>query len=387
MNNFTFHNPVKILFGKGQIAQIANLVPANSRVLITYGGGTIKNNTVYDQVKNALKNFTTIEFGGIEPNPEYNTLLKAVDLCVSQKINFILAVGGGSVIDGTKFISAAVNFPLADKWQILNGKSTDIVNTIPFGTVLTLPATGSEMNGFSVISRRETNQKEAFSHPDLFPQFALLDPQVTYSLPKRQLCNGIIDPFIHVTEQYLTTNRNTPIQDGYAETILKTLIEVAPKIVSGEKDDVARCNWMWSATNALNGYIGSGVDHDWATHQIGHQLTALYGLDHAQTLAIIAPQVWRYKIKSKREKLLKFAKNVWGIDPSNLDYGDAAEQSIIKTESFFHSLGVKTKLSEYNIFPDMAKLNDHYQENVKNSLGEHKDIHTKDIISIISMAK
>ncbi|HMT03369.1 MAG TPA: iron-containing alcohol dehydrogenase [Burkholderiales bacterium] len=383
MRNFTFENPVKIVFGKNQINSINRFIPKESRLLLVYGKGSIKSNGIYEQVLQALMGYNIFEFAGIEVNPEYATLIKAVELCKKEKIDYILAVGGGSVIDGVKFISAAVNFPMADTWQILKGKQNKISNVIKFGVVLTLPATGSEMNSGSVISRRETGEKLAFGHSLLYPQFAILDPEVTYSLPPRQLANGIVDPFIHVTEQYITTDLNTPIQDGFAETILKTLINLAPKILSGENDYNTRADWMWSATNALNGYIGNGVDHDWATHKIGHELTALYGLDHAQTLAIIAPQMWRYKKNIKKAKLVKFALNVWQISKDN---DDAIEQGIRKTEDFFRSIGIKTKLSEYNIKVNASEVANNLAISQGVPIGEHKDIFVKDIIKIIEMA-
>lgn len=398
MHNFEFQNPVKIVFGKEQIATISQLVNKQSKVLIAYGGGSIKHNGVFTQVKNALQGMKIFEFGGIEANPDFDTLMKAVQLCRTEKIDFILAVGGGSVVDGVKFIAAAVNFKAQDEkvgeWEIFTGGDTRIADAIPFGVVLTLPATGSEMNCGSVISRRATGEKVVFRHPSVYPQFSILDPEVTYSLPVRQLANGIVDPFIHVTEQYLTTDISSAIQDNFAEGILRTLIDVAPVIMSGSKDYNARANWMWACTNALNGFIGLGVDHDWATHQIGHELTAAYGLDHAQTLAVIAPQLWRYKSSVKRSKLLKFARNVWGIKivaGDQISEDSAIATAVNCTEEFFRDeLRVKTRLSEYNIVLDEAGA-----KNIANNvarhqmmpIGERKDINVDDIVRILLMAK
>lgn len=383
MHNFKFYNPVQVVFGAGQIASLSQLVSKTDKILLVYGGGSIKQNGVYDQVVAALNGCKFYEFGGIEANPEYETLLKAVEICKSKQIDFILAVGGGSVVDGTKFISAAVNFPLEDKWQILKGHSAKITDVVPFGVVLTLPATGSEMNSGSVVSRRATGEKLSFGHSNTFPKFSILDPEVTYSLSPRQLANGIVDPFIHVTEQYLTTDINSPLQDGFAEVILRTLISVAPKIISGERNYEARSNWMWSATNALNGYIGIGVDHDWATHMIGHELTAAYGLDHAQTLAIIAPQIWRYKQQSKQAKLIKFARNVWNIQDA--DTSVAIDKAIACTEDFFRSTHIYTKLSDYNIIVDKDLIASNVLSHVGN-IGEAKDIGYADIKQILTMA-
>lgn len=286
MHNFTYYNPVKVLFGKGQIQELSQLIPANTKILLAYGGGSIKTNGVYQQVIDNLKNQQIIEFSGIEANPDYDTLMRAVKICQTEKIEFILAVGGGSIIDGCKFIALAAHYQ-GDPWEILTNPTYQADKAITLGVVQTLPATGSEMNSGAVISRRSIGAKQAFMNPLVFPQFAILDPESTYSLPTRQLQNGIIDPFIHVTEQYLTTDLNSSIQDGFAEAVLKTLIEVGSDIVNGTQDYATRANWMWAATNALNGIIGIGVDHDWATHMIGHELTAAYGLDHGQSLRLL----------------------------------------------------------------------------------------------------
>lgn len=284
MENFSFYNPVKILFGKGQIANIAQEIPANAKILITYGGGSIKSNGVYDQVKTALAGRNFLEFGGIEANPHLETLLKAVELIRSQGIDFLLAVGGGSVLDGTKFIAAAVPFE-GDPWDIL-AKQAPVKAALPIGTVLTLPATGSEMNTNSVVTKWETQEKLFFASPLVFPKFSVLDPETTFSLPPRQIGNGIVDAFTHVMEQYLTYPANAPLQDRWAESILQTLIEEGPKTLANPDDYASRANVVWSATLALNGLIGAGVPQDWTTHMIGHELTALHGL--------ITPKLWRW---------------------------------------------------------------------------------------------
>ena len=384
MHNFTYYNPVKVLFGKGQIQELSQLIPANTKILLAYGGGSIKTNGVYQQVIDNLKNQQIIEFSGIEANPDYDTLMRAVKICQTEKIEFILAVGGGSIIDGCKFIALAAHYQ-GDPWEILTNPTYQADKAITLGVVQTLPATGSEMNSGAVISRRSIGAKQAFMNPLVFPQFAILDPESTYSLPTRQLQNGIIDPFIHVTEQYLTTDLNSSIQDGFAEAVLKTLIEVGIDIVNGTQDYATRANWMWAATNALNGIIGIGVDHDWATHMIGHELTAAYGLDHGQSLAIIAPQLWRQQQQHKAAKLLKFAHNVWGLENSHPDV--AIKQAIIKTEEFFHSLGVKTKFSDYEINVDAEMITTNLFKYSSSNLGEHKNIDAKAVTEILSMAK
>ncbi len=346
MNNFNYYNPVQILFGKGKIAEISKHIPAGLKIMMTYGGGSIKKNGVYDQVMAALKGYTVIEFPGIEPNPHYETLMKAVEIIKREQVDFLLAVGGGSVIDGTKFIVAAACFEGEDKWDIL-AKRAPIGRALPFAAVLTLPATGSEMNSGAVITRAETEEKLDFGSPLVFPKFSVLDPETTYSLPKRQIANGIIDTYVHVMEQYLGYPENAMIQDRFAEGILKTLIELAPKIYQAEVpvyDD--RANFMWAATMGLNGLIACGVREDWATHHIGHELTAFHGLDHAVTLAIVLPGVLNGVKELRKVKLLQYAERVWGIDPQN---SQAGELAIARTEEFFQSLGVKTRLSDYGI--------------------------------------
>lgn len=384
MHNFNYYNPVRVLFGKGQIKELANLIPAKTKVLLAYGGGSIKSNGVYQQVIDSLSEHQVIEFSGIEANPDYDTLMKAVEICRTEKIELILSVGGGSIIDGCKFIALAAHYQ-GDPWEILTKPDYKADKAIALGVVQTLPATGSEMNSGAVISRRAIGAKQAFGNPLVFPQFAILDPETTYTLPTRQLQNGIIDPFIHVTEQYLTTNVNSSIQDGFAEAVLKTLIEVGSEIVNGTQDYDIRANWMWAATNALNGIIGIGVDHDWATHMIGHELTAAYGLDHGQSLAIIAPQLWRHQKEYKTEKLLQFAHNVWGLENNHPDV--AIKQGIIKTEEFFHSLGVKTKFSDYEITVDIQKITDNVFKYNPSNLGENKNIDAKAVAEILAMAE
>ncbi len=384
MHNFTYFNPVTVLFGKGQIANLSSQIAAGQKILLTYGGGSIKANGVYDQVKQALAGYEIIEFGGIEANPEFDTLMNAVAICRNEKIDFILCVGGGSVIDGSKFIALAANYQ-GDPWDILTNHGNVKSQAIPLGTILTLPATGSEMNCGSVISRRSIGAKQAFMNPQVFPQFSILDPETTYTLPTRQLQNGIIDPFIHVTEQYLTSDLNSAIQDGFAEAVLKTLISVGKDIVDGTTNYDIRANWMWAATNALNGIIGIGVDHDWATHMIGHELTAAYGLDHGQTLAIVGPQLWRHQMSNKLAKLAKFAHNVWGLENSNPEV--AAKQAIIKTEEFFHSLGVKTRLSDYGIEADSEKIAENLFKFAANNLGEKQVIDKQAVKEILALAQ
>ncbi|HJE88059.1 iron-containing alcohol dehydrogenase [Rikenella microfusus] len=344
MNNFTFRNPTKLIFGKGTIAQIAAEIPVEAKIMMTYGGGSIRRNGVYDQVKAALKDRTVVEFGGIEPNPQYETLVQAIGLAREQGVDFLLAVGGGSVIDGTKFIATALKYE-GDPWDFMvdPSKATDAV---PLATVLTLPATGSEMNNGAVVSRKEFNEKLAFHNPKGYPLFSVLDPEVCYSLPQRQIVNGIVDSFAHTLEQYLTFDTQSMVMDRWAEGLLLTLVELGPKLVERHNryDEVA--NFMLTATMALNGFIAMGVPQDWATHMIGHELTALHGLDHGVTLAIVYPGMMKVMRREKFDKLVQYAERVWGVTGSP---EQKAEAAIGKTDAFFRSLGVKTRLSEHGI--------------------------------------
>ena len=346
MNNFDFQNPTKIIFGKDEIAKISNEIPEGAKVLMLFGGGSIKKNGIYEQVSNALSNFEVIEFGGIPANPEYEVLLEALDIIKAENITFLLAVGGGSVIDGTKFLAAAANYKGDNPWDILaNNIRTEEGKGMPFGTVLTLPATGSEMNSGAVVSRAETKEKRVLGGPGLFPKFSILDPQVVKSIPKRQIANGLADAFTHVLEQYMTYSVDAKLQDRFAEGIMQTLVEIAPTMLKDEFDYKASANFMWSCTMALNGLIQKGVPSDWAIHMIGHELTALYGIDHARTLAIITESHYSVNFEDKKEKLAQYAERVWNATEGTLE--EKAKAGIEKTTAFFHSLGIDTKLSDY----------------------------------------
>lgn len=342
MKNFSFCNPVKLIMGKGMIASLKDEIPADKKIMITFGGGSVKKNGVYDQVKAALASHQTVEFWGIEPNPAIETLRQAIELGKKEKVDFLLAVGGGSVIDGTKLISAGLKYE-GDAWDlVLKGSHTDCV---PLGTVLTLPATGSEMNNGAVISRHETKEKFAFYSQ--FPVFSILDPEVTFSLPEHQIACGLADTFVHVMEQYLTKTGQSRIMDRWAEGILQTLIEIAPKIKENPKDYDLMADFMMSATMGLNGFIAMGVEQDWATHMIGHELTALHGITHGETLAMVLPGTMDVLREQKGDKIIQFGTRVMGI---NSGIRDARITEIIrKTEEFFRSLGLRTRLSEAGI--------------------------------------
>lgn len=391
MTNFELYNPVNYIFGKGQIAKLTELISSNSKILIAYGGGSIFTNGVYEQVKAALNSQflanEVIEFGGIEPNPRFETLMKAVEIIRSEKIEFILAVGGGSVIDGVKFISAAVHFE-GDASEILKKRILfkDISKVIPFGTVLTLPATGSEMNSGAVVTIEATQEKLTLGGSALFPVFSIVDPTVITSLPKRQLQNGVVDAFTHVLEQYITYPHDALLQDRISESILQTLIEIGPDVVENPSDYKLASNFVWSATMALNGLIQKGVPSDWATHMIGHELTALYEIDHARTLAIIGPNLYRVMFETKKDKLAQYGQRVWNIQGNSTE--EIAEKAIEKTVAFFHKMGMKTKLSENaeNIEKTADFILTRFEERGWKALGEKQNITLEKVKKILEMS-
>lgn len=387
MLNFELYNPTQYVFGKDQTQKLATLVPQNAKVLLAYGGGSIFKNGVYNQVKAALDGFEFIEFGGIEPNPRFETLMKAVAIIREQNLNFILAVGGGSVIDGVKFISGAVNYE-GNPIEILKNRVlfTDVTKVIPFGTVLTLPATGSEMNSGAVVTIEATQEKLTLGGSALFPKFSICDPSVIASLPKRQIQNGVVDAFTHVMEQYLTYPHDALLQDRFAESILQTLIEIGPDVAENPTDYKLASNYMWCATMALNGLIQKGVPSDWATHMIGHELTALYEIDHARTLAIIGPNLYRVMFDSKKEKLAQYGKRVWNIEGNNED--EIAQQAIDKTVAFFHIMGMKTRLSENteNYQETADFIVNRFEERGWRALGEKQNVTIDKVKAIVEMS-
>ncbi|RTY68850.1 iron-containing alcohol dehydrogenase [Flavobacterium sp. LB2P53] len=386
MLNFELYNPTNLIFGKGQIEKLSTLVPQGAKILLAYGGGSIFKNGIHEQVINALKGFEIVEFSGIEPNPHFETLMKAVAVIKEQNIDFILAVGGGSVIDGVKFISAAVNFD-GNPIDILQKRvlTKDVSKIIPFGTVLTLPATGSEMNSGGVVTIESTQEKLSFGGSALFSKFSICDPTVIESLPKRQLENGVVDAYTHVLEQYLTYPHEGYLQDRIAESILQTLIQVGPDVVENPKDYALASNFMWSCTMALNGLIQKGVPSDWATHMIGHELTALYGIDHARTLAVVGPNLYRVMFETKKGKLAQYGKRIFNLTGTE---DEIANEAINKTVEFFHTMGMETKLSDYT--KDYDKTADFIVNRFKErgwlGLGEKENITLEKVKSIVEMS-
>lgn len=377
MQNFNFYNPTHIVFGKDRLKELNSLVPKDAKVLITYGGGSAKRTGVLDRVKDALSKSQrhVFEFGGIEANPEFSTLMKAVDSVRKENIDFLLAVGGGSVMDGTKFIA------LASFSEKFTGKEEKLLrygfapvpvkSAVPIGTVVTLPATGSESNFFAVISNGE--DKLPVASPHAFPKFSFLDPELTYTLPEKQVANGVVDTFVHTIEQYLTYPVDARFQDRTSEGILQTLIEIGKTTIDNPTDYDARANLVWCATMALNGLIGAGVPQDWNTHMIGHEITALFGADHARSLAAVLPAVLKVRKEQKKEKLLQYGQRVWGITEGT--DAERIDLAISKTEEFFRSLGMNTRLSELGIETDgIDKIVNALEKHGMTALSERGDV-------------
>lgn len=367
MENFIFQNPTKLIFGKGMIARLAKEIPANKRILVTFGGGSVKKNGVYDQVKEALKDFEMIEFWGIEANPKIETLREAIRLGKENQMDYLLAVGGGSVIDGTKLIAAGLLYD-GDAWDlVLKGSAKE---ALPLATVLTLPATGSEMNSGAVISCKATAEKYPFYSN--YPVFSILDPTVTFTLPQYQVACGIADTFVHVMEQYMTTPEQSRLMDRWAEGILHTLIEIAPSVMHNQNDYQMMSEFMLSATMGLNGFIAMGVRQDWATHMIGHELTALHGLTHGATLAIVLPGLLRVLMQKKLAKLVQYGERIWNIT-TGTDEEKAAE-AIAQTEAFFRSLGLPTRLGDEKIGEDTIREIERRFNERNAAYGEDQDV-------------
>ncbi|MBZ7446991.1 iron-containing alcohol dehydrogenase [Klebsiella michiganensis] len=384
MQDFIYHNPVKILFGHDQIPALAQEVPQDKKVMIVYGGGSVIKHGILQRVKGSLKNTLVFEFGGVEPNPHYETLMKAVEIVKAEKIDFLLAVGGGSVIDGTKFIAAAALYE-NDPWEIITSYGSVVKQALPFGCVLTLAATGSEMNNTAVINRATTQDKLFFASPCVMPQFSVLEPEITYTLPERQTANGVVDAFVHILEQYITYPVNAKVQDRLAEGLLNTLKEEGPTALKNPQDYDARANIMWAATMALNGMLSAGVPTDWASHLIGQEITALYGIDHARTLAIVMPALWRYCKNEKSEKLAQYGARVWNIPESDTE--KMADEAINATVAFFEQLGIKTRLSDYDLGDEaIAEVIRKLKEHGHIALGEHGKITAREAEALLKMA-
>ena len=381
--NFEFRNPVKIVFGEQRLEELSNYIP-KKKILLVYGQGSIKNNGIYERVLGALEGHDLVEYGGVEPNPEFETLMGAVALGRKEKVEFILAVGGGSVVDGSKFIAAAIPFQ-DDPWTILS-KGARVERAIPLGTVLTLPATGSEMNSGAVISRASTGDKLFFGTPLCYPVFSIMDVSTLVSLPERQRANGVIDAFVHTTEQYMTYPVGARMHDRMAEGIFQTLIELGPEYVKKPFDREVAANVMFAATMALNGWLSTGVPTDWSIHMIGHELTALYGIDHGRSLAAVLPSMYRVMLDEKTDKLSQYAKRVWGIQGD--DRRELAKEAIARTEQFFNELGVPTRISYYakDLEKTQSVILEKFAGRGWKSLGERGRVDADVVRRVIEMA-
>ena len=385
MNDFEAYNPTRILFGKDQLHKLGDQIrqfTGGSNILLVYGGGSIKSNGIYDKIIHELKDFELVEFGGVEANPEFDTLMEAVSMARVNEVDFILAVGGGSVIDGVKFISGAIHYD-GDPWDVLlRNEGCTFKDATPFGTVLTIPATGSEANSGAVISRKSLKEKRTMGGPQFFPKFSFCDPTVVYSLPPRQIANGITDAYVHVLEQYLTFPTSNKLQERQAEAILSTLLEIGPSLFKNPENYDLAANLMWCATNALNGSLRSGVVYDWATHMIGHELTALYEIDHARTLAIILPRLYSNQFEKKKAKLVQYGTRVLNLTGTE---EQIAREAIVRTEAFFQSLEIKTKISDYaeNTENAASTIRKRMEERSWNALGENGSITPADVEQIV----
>ncbi|MET3703321.1 iron-containing alcohol dehydrogenase [Citrobacter sp. UYEF32] len=384
MKNFTFHNTTKIIFGRDQIPEIVNEIPKDNKVMIIYGGGSVKRNGTLEKVRGSLKDHTIYEFGGVEANPHYETLMQAVALVKDKGVDFLLALGGGSVIDGTKFVAAAACYD-GDAWDIVKSYGSVVKKALPVGCVLTIAATGSEMNNVAVVTRAETKDKLFFASPYVMPQFSVLEPELTFTLPQHQTANGVVDAFVHVLEQYVTFPVNAKVQDRLAEGLLNTLKEEGPKVLVNPTDFDARANIMWAATMALNGLLSTGTPADWASHLIGQEITGLYGLDHACTLAVMIPAIWKFNLADKKQKLAQYGERVWNIPASDTE--TMAIQAIDTTVAFFESMGIKTRLSDYGLGEDsIPAVIDKFKEHGHVALGEHGNITPEKVEAVLKIA-
>ncbi len=385
MQNFNFYNPTRIYFGKDRLSELPKVIPAGSNILVVFGSGSVERFGTLQKVRDSLQSFRIHEFGGVEANPHYTTLMKAVEISKENKIDFLLAVGGGSVIDGTKFIALASNCTTEESLRLLykGYGGMPIAKAVPFGTILTLPATGSEMNAGAVISHGSS--KYVVMSPITYPQFSFLDPSLTFTLPETQVANGLADAFVHVSEQYVTYPAQAMFQDSTAEGILRNLISIGRKCIDHPTDYDLRANLVWNATMALNGIIGAGVPQDWSTHMIGHELTAHFGIDHGKSLAIIMPSVWELKKDKKRIKLLQYGRNVWNIHDQNEDH--TIDLAIAKTREFFESLDISTRLTSYGVKrDDFKKITEGLKSKGMLALSENQDIDPAFVLRILENA-
>jgi len=382
MKNFTYDNTTRIHFGRGMIAEIAKEIPLDAKVLVTYGGGSIKKNGVYEQVKEALKNHKWGEFSGIEPNPQYDTSMKGVEKIKAEGYNYLLAVGGGSVLDSTKFMSMAALYKDGEPWDMIT-KQIMVKDALPVACIMTLPATGSETNFHLVLSRGA--DKLSIRNPITRPKFAVLDPSLTLKLSERQTANGVVDAFVHIMEQYLTYPQNAKVQDRYAEGLLKNLMEEGIAVLANPEDYDIRANIMLTATMALNKFLAAGVVEDWVSHAIGHELTGLYNIDHARTLSIVFPAVMKVLVQDKKEKILQYGERVLGITEGNAD--ERIEKTIQETIDFFKAMGMPVTLRDADLGEEaIDEIMTQFIAHGKKNLGEHGKVGAEEARAILQAA-
>ncbi|MFC5652183.1 iron-containing alcohol dehydrogenase [Paenibacillus solisilvae] len=384
---FTFQNPTKILFGEGMVSRLGEQVRSfGSTILLVYGSGSIKKSGLYDQVLEQLKSIDArvVELSGIEPNPRLTSVYKGIELCRSEKVDFILAVGGGSVLDAAKAIAAGALYE-GDVWDFCIHKAV-IQQAIPLGTILTLSATGSEMNGNAVISNWELKQKRAFGSPHVYPAFSILDPTLTYSVPRNQTVNGAVDIMSHVFEQYFSRTTDTPLQERLCESILQTVIENTPIAIEQPDNYEARANLMWCGTLALNGgLISAGMQNDWASHGIEHEISAIYDIPHGAGLSIVFPNWMKYVYKERIDRFAQFAERVWGIKRDSRSDEEVALAGIEATRAFFTSIGAQARLAEFEI--DREHIDEMAKEAVLfGPLGSFKKLEQTDVRQILEMS-
>lgn len=382
MQNFTYQNPTKLIFGKDQVEQLKVEVPQyGKKVLLVYGGGSIKRSGLYDRVLRVLNEIgaQVFELAGVEPNPRVSTARKGIDLCKREGIEFLLAVGGGSVIDCTKLIAAGTKYN-GDAWDFVTGKA-EAKTALPFGVVLTLAATGSEMNCGSVITNWETNEKYGWGSPAIFPKFSILDPVNTFTVPKNQTVYGMVDMMVHVCEHYFHLEDNTPLQDRMCEGLLRTVIETAPKLINDLDNYDYRATILYCGTMALNGMLSMGFAGDWATHDLEHAVSAVYDIPHGGGLAILFPNWMKHNLTIKPERFKQFAVRVFDVDPKGKTAEEAGLEGIQKLRDFWTSVGAPSRLADYDI--DDSKLELMADKAMANgAFGHFKQLNREDVVAI-----
>jgi alcohol dehydrogenase len=387
MQNFIFHNPTKLYFGKNQLENLTQeLSKYGKNILVVYGGGSIKRNGVYDQVMTILKNADkqVFELSGVEPNPRVSTARKGIELCREHQIDLLLAVGGGSTIDCTKAIAVGAKSD-NDIWDIVT-KKAQATDALPFGTVLTLAATGSEMNAGSVITNWETKEKHGWGSPYSYPAFSILDPVFTKSVPKDQTIYGIVDIMSHALEHYFHHEPNTFLQDRMVEGILQTMVETGPKLVKDLENETLRATVLYNGTMALNGMVNMGYQGDWATHNLEHAVSAVHDIPHGGGLAILFPHWMEYVIDENVERFKQFALRVFHVDPEGKSDKEIGLEGIKQLRKFWTEIGAPSRLSDYSIDESTIEMMADHTVSAREEFGNFKKLNKQDSIHIYRQA-